>query len=75
VKIITLAYIPMVNIFNDFHSHRLAMSYVQVVSYPSHEVIVEGSFDKLVQEIRRKKFMNVCPWKSMCERLIKYVGK
>jgi hypothetical protein len=70
----TGAYIPVVNIFNDLHSHRLAMSYVQVVSYPCHEVIFEGSFNKLMQEIRCEKFMDVCSRKSMRERLMKYVS-
>jgi hypothetical protein len=64
----------VVNIFNDLHSHRLAMSYVQVVSHPSHKVIFEGSFDKLVQKVRCKKFVNVGSWKSMSERLMKCVS-
>ena len=69
------AYIPVVNIFNDLHSHCLTMSYVQVVSYPSHKVIFEGSFDKLVQKVGCKKFVNVCSWKSVSERLMKCVSE
>jgi hypothetical protein len=50
------------------------MSYVQVVSYPSHEVIFEGSFDKLVQKVRCKKFVTVYSWKSMSERLMRCIS-
>jgi hypothetical protein len=33
-------------------------------------MILENSFYELVQEVRCKEFMDVCPWKSMCERLV-----
>ena len=31
--------------------------------------IFEGTFDDLMKKVRRQEFVNICMWKSMCERL------
>lgn len=46
------------------------MSKNQVFFYPCYEVVFEGSFDDLMKEIRRDKFVNISSWKIVCEGLI-----
>jgi len=36
---------------------------------PTDEMVLEGAFDELVEEIRCQKFVNVSTWKAFSERL------
>lgn len=38
----------MVNVLNDLKCRRFAMSDVQVIQYPIHEVVLKHAFYKLV---------------------------
>jgi hypothetical protein len=75
MRISTEAYIPVVNIFYDAQSHCFTMSFMQIVCYPSHKVVFKGSFDELMQKVRCEKLVDVCLWKSMCERLTNGISK
>ena len=65
----------MINVLNNLQCPRFAIGMVQVFIDPRHDVILEDTFDELVEEIRRQEFMNICTWKSMCEWLEEKVRK
>jgi hypothetical protein len=46
------------------------MVLMQIVDYPSHEVILKDSFYELVEKVGCEKLMDVRTWKSMSERLV-----
>jgi hypothetical protein len=41
----------------------------EILSDPRNEVVLEGPFDQLMENIRGQEFMNVCSRKMICERL------
>lgn len=47
----------------------LAVMFMKIFVYPGDQMILEGAFDELVEQIWRKQDMNICPWKSMRKRL------
>lgn len=42
---------------------------LQIFTHPRHEMIFEGSFDDLVEEIRGEDLVNVGSWEVKGERL------
>jgi hypothetical protein len=46
-----------------------AMRNNKILLYPGYEVIFEGTFNKLVEQIRRNDFVNICTRKIIGKRL------
>jgi hypothetical protein len=51
------------------------MSDVQILGYPFYKVIFKRPLYELVQEVRRKEFVNIRTWKSTCKRLVDNMSK
>jgi hypothetical protein len=62
--------LPVINIVQYAISFSSSMGNNQVFFYPCYEVVFKGSFDDLMKEIRRNKFVNIGSWKIICEGLI-----
>lgn len=41
----------------------------KILSDPRHEVVLEGSFDQLMEKIGGQEFMDICSRKMICEWL------
>ena len=41
----------------------------KVLIHPLNEVVLEHSFDELVEQVRSDKFIYICVQKVLCERL------
>jgi len=59
----TVGNIPSINVIEDPFSLCPSMSVDQVFLDPVHQMILESAFDELMENIRRKHFMDVCTWK------------
>ena len=55
----TGCYLPVVNIRKNLLCHFLAFVCLNPLLYPCYQVILECSFDNLVEQIRPNQFMNV----------------
>lgn len=65
----------MVYILQNFCCLRRAMSLFQVLPNPVDEVVLEGSLDKLMQQIWREQLMYICTRKFTSERLEDIIGQ
>ena len=61
--------VPAVNFIKHAFSLRGSMGLLQIIFNPLDEVIFKCALDKLMEKVRRKKFMNVRSWEPHCERL------
>ena len=66
---------PVVNVLNNLQCNLFAMCDVQIFHDPIHKMILKGSFYKLMQEIRCKKFVYISTGKSMCKGLQNNVNR
>jgi hypothetical protein len=63
--------IPWVNIIESFVCFFFAASQHDVILNPGDHVILKHPFNKLVQDIRRDQFVDVCLGKIFCKGLQK----
>ena len=61
--------LPSVNVADDLKSTALTMGVVEIVPNPSDKVIFESAFNKLMEEVRRKQFMDVGTGKAVSKGL------
>ena len=52
-----------------------AMLFSHIVHDLGDQMVFEGAFYYLVQKIGRQQFVDVSPWKMVCERLVVYVKR
>ena len=52
-------FLPMINIIKYFFCLLFTVLNLQIIADPSHEMIFENSFDKLVKEIWCNELVNV----------------
>jgi hypothetical protein len=64
-----MEYIPVVDIIEDLSCTRFAMGKYKIILYPSDEMVLECPLDYLMEEVRRKEFVNISPRKVICEWL------
>lgn len=55
-------YIPPIYVIQDGMRVTLSMLDHKILTYPCYEVILKGSFDHLVQQIRRDHLIDVAMW-------------
>jgi hypothetical protein len=60
---------PTIDIINDLISTCRTMFLNKIFIDPTYQVVFKSTLDKLMEQIRRKKFMNVGPRKFKCKRL------
>jgi hypothetical protein len=63
----------VVNISNDILPAPLSVQLNQIFIHPHHNVVLERSFDHLMEEIRRQELVNVGTWETVCEWLSRCV--
>jgi hypothetical protein len=51
------------------------MFFDEVLPNPFNEVVFEGAFDQLMENIRGQELVNVCSWKIVGEWLLMTGGK
>lgn len=69
--------LPLIDIIQNVICPSSPMGNNEVFFHPSYEVILKGSFNDLMEEIRSDELVYISSWKVICEglNLIRYYGK
>jgi len=62
---IRLYHVPSINVVYYFKCSSLAVLDVKILIYPCHQVVLKGTFNDLMKEIRRQKGVDISARKSM----------
>lgn len=60
---------PTVNVIHDTITLRISVNLIDVLLNPSDNVILEGAFDELMEEVGGEKLMDICTGKMGSKRL------
>jgi hypothetical protein len=60
--------VPPINVVHYLTSIS-TISVLNVVLDPSHQMVLKGAFDNLMEKVGGEKFMNISTWKIRSERL------
>ena len=67
--------LPSVNVIENFFCSSSAVCEFQVILNPGNQMVLEGTFDELVENVWCDQFMNIGSWEVVCERLAYYVSR
>jgi hypothetical protein len=63
--------VPSIDIIEYFLSRRLAAVFrKQIIAHPLDQMVLEGPFDDLMEEVESKHLVYIGTRKSICERLV-----